>query len=256
MNDLLHGVPPDALAALADFFDPSDLEWKPGAATRDKKKGLAMCYITARAIQQRLDDVCGPHNWSNQYTEGPSGGVLCGISILVLRGEASGWITKWDGAENSQVEAVKGGLSDSTKRAAVQWGIGRYLYAVPSQWVPLDDRGRFARRPEIPPAYMPRRDDGGVQRDDRGVAGGGAKRAREERGFHAAGVEWCGDRWDQVRPWMVAAYAKSRDLPLSDKRSSSELPIDNLGELTFMIRERIKKGTVPPTAEEMEAADV
>ena len=35
---------------------------------------------------------------------------------------------KWDAAENTQVEAVKGGRSGAMKRAAVQWGIGRYLY--------------------------------------------------------------------------------------------------------------------------------
>ena len=30
------------------------------------------------------------------------------------------WVTEWDGADNSQVEAVEGGLSGATKRAAVQ----------------------------------------------------------------------------------------------------------------------------------------
>lgn len=43
-------------------------------------------------------------------------------------------VTKWDGAENTDVEAVKGGLSDSMKRAAVQWGIGRYLYQLEEGW--------------------------------------------------------------------------------------------------------------------------
>lgn len=51
-----------------------------------------------------------------------NGGVECGISIKI-DGE---WITKWDAAENTQVEAVKGGRSGAMKRAAVQWGIGRY----------------------------------------------------------------------------------------------------------------------------------
>jgi hypothetical protein len=37
-------------------------------------------------------------------------------------------VTKWDGAQESQIEATKGGLSGAMKRAAVQWGIGRYLY--------------------------------------------------------------------------------------------------------------------------------
>ena len=145
------------LPRLADPFSPDDIEWKPGATTRDKTKGLAMAYLTSRAVQQRFDDVCGPADWRNEFAEGPGGGVLCGISVRVDRADGtSEWVTKWDGADNSQVEAVKGGLSGATKRAAVQWGVGRYLYDLPATWVRLDDRGRFAETPRIPPAYLPR----------------------------------------------------------------------------------------------------
>lgn len=145
------------LPRLAAPFQPSDVEWKPGATTRDKSKGLAMAYLTSRAVQQRLDDVCGPGDWRNEFCEGPGGGVLCGLSIRVEREDGhSEWVTKWDGADNSQVEAVKGGLSGAMKRAAVQWGVGRYLYELPATWVRLDDRGRFAETPRIPPAYLPR----------------------------------------------------------------------------------------------------
>src|SRR5690606_39028946 len=65
------------------------------------------------------------------------------------------WVTKFDGAENTAVEAVKGGLSDSMKRAAAQWGIGRYLYTLESVWVPLDERGRMAQTPQIPTEFLP-----------------------------------------------------------------------------------------------------
>ena len=144
------------LPRLADPFAPDDIEWKPGATTRDKTKGLAMAYLTSRAVQQRFDDVCGPADWRNEFTEGPGGGVLCGISVRVERPDGTAeWVTKWDGADNSQVEAVKGGLSGATKRAAVQWGVGRYLYDLPATWVRLDDRGRFAEAPRIPPAFLP-----------------------------------------------------------------------------------------------------
>ena len=144
------------LPRLADPFSPDDIEWKPGATTRDKTKGLAMAYLTSRAVQQRFDDVCGPADWRNEFTEGPGGGVLCGISVRVERPDGtSEWVTKWDGADNSQVEAVKGGLSGATKRAAVQWGVGRYLYDLPATWVRLDDRGRFAEAPRIPSAFLP-----------------------------------------------------------------------------------------------------
>ena len=146
------------LHRLAAPFNPSDIEWKPGATTRDKSKGLAMAYVDSRAVQQRFDEVCGPADWRNEFREGPGGGVLCGISVRIDREDGTAeWVTKWDGADNSQVEAVKGGLSGSMKRAAVQWGVGRYLYEIPSPWVRLDDRGRFAETPKIPREYLPKR---------------------------------------------------------------------------------------------------
>lgn len=149
--------PAPDLARLRDFFEPADVEWKPGAVTRDKKKALAMAYLTNRAVQDRLDAVCGPENWKNAYRPGPDGGVLCGIAINVTGDPlAPRWVTKWDGAENTEFESVKGGLSGAMKRAAVMWGIGRYLYDLPSVWVPLDERGRFAETPRIPAAFLPR----------------------------------------------------------------------------------------------------
>ncbi|MEM0961582.1 MAG: Rad52/Rad22 family DNA repair protein [Bacteroidota bacterium] len=170
------------LARLAAPFPASDVEWKPGATTRDKSKGLAMAYLTSRAVQQRFDDVCGPADWRNEFREGPGGGVLCGISIRVEREDASGnplgadWVTKWDGADNSQVEAVKGGLSGSMKRAAVQWGVGRYLYELPATWVRLDDRGRFAEEPRIPRQFLP-----AGEAQNAGRAGGSRPQGNRQR---------------------------------------------------------------------------
>lgn len=64
---------------------------------------------------------------------------LCGIAIYF---EGKGFITKWDGAEDSDIEPIKGGLSDSMKRAAYQWGIGRVLYSLDTVWVDIERRGR------------------------------------------------------------------------------------------------------------------
>jgi hypothetical protein len=91
---------------------------------------------------QRLDDVCGPENWRNEFRYEQNGAVLCGISIFTrIPDREPQWITKWDGAENTDIEAVKGGLSNSMKRAAVQWGIGRYLYDLEEGWAEITDNG-------------------------------------------------------------------------------------------------------------------
>lgn len=138
---------------LAAFFPASDIEWRPMAVSKKTSKALAAAYITNRAIQDRLDKVCGATGWYNEYLQGPEGGVLCGLSIKDP--ETGEWVTKWDGAENTEVEAVKGGLSGSMKRAASMWGIGRYLYKLPSQWVAIDDRGRFTQTPQVPREFLP-----------------------------------------------------------------------------------------------------
>ncbi len=117
------------LSRLDEPFPPEDIEWRVqqcGIADSGKAWAMVLAYVTNRAIMKRLDDVCGKENWKNEFLPGPDGGVMCGISIRV----GDEWITKWDGAEKTQVEAVKGGMSGSMKRSAVQWGIGRYLYGL------------------------------------------------------------------------------------------------------------------------------
>ena len=131
------------LTALAKPFAPEDLEWRLQYTNEEKMCGMAVPYVTNRAIQNRLDEVCGPENWYNEFRPWHSAGKkdsqLCGIAIYF---EGKGFITKWDGAEDSDIEPIKGGLSDSMKRAAYQWGIGRVLYSLDTVWVDIERRGR------------------------------------------------------------------------------------------------------------------
>ncbi len=144
---------------LTDYFEASDLEWKPIATTKDKKKGLAAAYVTARAIQARLDEVFTPGGWKNEYRAGPDGGVICRI---YFRNEEGEWVWREDGAENTDIEAVKGGLSNALKRAGSALGIGRYLYELPEQWVALNQYGRFEATPAVPRQFLPQQHgDGG-----------------------------------------------------------------------------------------------
>lgn len=135
---------------LSAHFAPADIEWRIGQAGKkgDAVWAKAFAYITNRAIQDRLDAVVGPANWKNDFREWGQGspGVLCGLS-LKIDGE---WVTKWDGAEQTEMEPVKGGLSGAMKRAAVQWGIGRYLYDLPEGWAKVHEKGvNFASNVKI-----------------------------------------------------------------------------------------------------------
>lgn len=115
-------------AALAKPFAPEDLEWRLQNTIEESMRGMAVPYVTNRAIQNRLDEVCGPENWYNEFkpwhSNGKKDAQLCGIAIYF---EGKGFITKWDGAEDSDIEPIKGGLSDSMKRAAYRWLSSRNL---------------------------------------------------------------------------------------------------------------------------------
>ena len=123
--------------ALSAPFAATDIEWRiqQSGVKNGKPWGMVLAYVQNRAIQQRLDDVVSPEGWRNEYQKAPDGGVMCGLSIKI----GSEWVTKWDGAENTDFEAVKGGLSNSMKRAAVQWGIGRYLYKLDAMFAEFSE---------------------------------------------------------------------------------------------------------------------
>ena len=144
---------PEQLARLAEPFAPQDVEWRVQQADEKNGKPWArvLAYLTNRAIMDRLDEVVGAGNWRNRYRPGPAGGVLCGLSILCAREGPSGprapeWVTKYDAAENTDVEPVKGGVSGAMKRAAVQWGMGRYLYDLDAGWAKIHEGGQFSAK--------------------------------------------------------------------------------------------------------------
>lgn len=77
--------PKEMQQALALPFAPEDLEWRLQNTIEEKMCGLAVPYVTNRAIQNRLDEVCGPENWYNDFKPWHSNGKkeaqLCGIAI-------------------------------------------------------------------------------------------------------------------------------------------------------------------------------
>lgn len=144
---------------LAKPFPAEEIEWRVGSTNSDKTKGIALAYLTSRAVMNRLDDVLGPENWQDSYTpipgsNGDTKGYLCTISILL----GNEWVSKQDGADESNLEAIKGGISDALKRAAVKWGVGRYLYNLPNEWVPIQGYGnsyKLSKTPTLPAWALP-----------------------------------------------------------------------------------------------------
>src|SRR6516225_7926230 len=145
----------DALMqALAAPFDPREVKFKPAVVSGHR--AMAMAYIDARVIQDRLDDVLGGAGWQDEYECLPDGSVVCRLRLR-LGGE---WITKMDvGGPSEQPDEGdrrKAAFSDALKRAAVKFGVGRYLYRLPAQWVDYDpDKRQLARTPTLPPSALP-----------------------------------------------------------------------------------------------------
>lgn len=117
-------------AALAAPFQPDAIHWRAQTMSGDGNSAMALAYIDARDVMRRLDQVCGPENWQDSYTETVKGRLICTLQIRI-GGE---WISKSDGAGDTDVEGDKGAISDALKRTAVKWGIGRYLYDMPVTW--------------------------------------------------------------------------------------------------------------------------
>jgi hypothetical protein len=124
-----------------------DYKWKPQEC---KEYGATMvAYIDSRDVQDLLDKVCGQEGWQDRYRE-VKGHVYCEIGIKC--GEE--WVWKGDCGSPSNFEEVKGESSDAFKRAAVKWGIGRFLYSLGilklkagkhtnNKFYPADDNGRI-----------------------------------------------------------------------------------------------------------------
>ncbi|MBA4187738.1 MAG: hypothetical protein C0467_06935 [Planctomycetaceae bacterium] len=141
--------------ALSAPFQPKEVKFKPQMVKNNR--ALAMGYIDARLIQDRLDDVLGVENWQDKYDFLPDGSVVCRLR-LKLGGR---WITKTDvGSPSEQPDSgdrVKAAVSDALKRAAVKFGIGRYLYRLPAQWVDYDPvKKQLVQLPQMPAFAIPK----------------------------------------------------------------------------------------------------
>lgn len=99
-------------------------QWRVQQFSKNKAAAQCVAYIDARDVMNLLDKVVGAENWQDDYKV-INGQLFAGIGIRV--GE-KGWVWKWDLGTESQAEKEKGQVSDSFKRAAVKWGIGRFLY--------------------------------------------------------------------------------------------------------------------------------
>jgi hypothetical protein len=146
---------------LAAPFRSYYVGWKAQATSKDRTRALAVAYTDARTVMDRLDQVVGPGNWSDAYrlarpVRAGDGefAVECRLTLFAVAKSDVGTADEED--DGSQASLSKSAYSDALKRAAVKWGIGRYLYRVSRQWVDYDSaRKQLAETPELPGWALP-----------------------------------------------------------------------------------------------------
>lgn len=143
---------------LATPFHSYYVGWKAQATSKDKTRALAVAYIDARTVMDRLDQVVGPGNWSDTYRLISAGdgefAIECTLALFGVCKSDVGIAEEED--DGSSASISKSAYSDALKRAAVKWGIGRYLYRIPKQWVGYDAaRKQLTEIPELPAWALP-----------------------------------------------------------------------------------------------------
>jgi len=129
---------------LSAEFPEDQILFRVGATTKDKKKGIALAYVDARLVQDRLHEVLGLDGWQCRH-EAQDGKVVCHLGLRIGDQLSDEWIWRSNGAGDTAYEGEKGAMSDAFKRAAVMFGVGRYLYDFPNVWVPIEPANRSYR---------------------------------------------------------------------------------------------------------------
>ncbi len=123
------------LEQLRKPFPANKISFKCQTKPNEKGNSLVVAYIDARDVMERLDDVIGP-DWSDRYEKaGTAKGLVCYLTVC--------GVTRADvGDDDNENEPVKSAYSDAFKRAAVKFGVGRFLYDLPKMWAKAKPMGK------------------------------------------------------------------------------------------------------------------
>jgi hypothetical protein len=129
----------DAIPQLRRPFTPEAIRFKVQTVFKGNSGCLVVAYIDARLVSDRLNAVC-PDAWSAEYQP------VDGTKLMICRLRVFD-VTRQDVGESPKGMS-KDLFSDSLKRAAVHFGVGVSVYALPqiTLWM-KDSRGRLEERP-------------------------------------------------------------------------------------------------------------
>lgn len=142
----------DLLQRLAEPFDASEIKYRAGATNRDKTKAIALAYADPRAYEDRLNQLV-PGEWHVQFTPWGENRIICHLTILGVTRSSTG-----ESGDSNPDIAGTSAEAQAFKRACAKFGLGRYLYSLPTQWVDYDAQTKQltpAPRPQGQPSQTP-----------------------------------------------------------------------------------------------------
>lgn len=141
------------LEKLSEPFAKEDIYWRAGATTKDKKRAQALAYAEPRVYEDRLNEIC-PGDWSVRFIPWGETRLICELTIHGVTRSSTG---EFDSEKRNAVAEGTVAEAQAFKRACSKFGLGRYLYDLPVQWVDYDEeKSRLKQTPEIPNRYLPR----------------------------------------------------------------------------------------------------
>jgi len=126
----------DLIAQLSEPFPADQIKWRAGATNRDKTKAIALPYAEPRAYEDRLNTIC-PGHWHVDFQPWGDNRIICRLTIHNLTRSSTGEA----GDANPDIAGTSA-EAQAFKRACSKYGLGRYLYDQPNNWVDYDAKTR------------------------------------------------------------------------------------------------------------------
>lgn len=142
----------DLLERLSEPFDDHEVKYRAGATSRDKTKAIALAYADPRAYEDRLNALV-PGEWQVEFTPWGERRIICHLTILGVTRSSTG-----ESGDSNPDIAGTSAEAQAFKRACTKFGLGRYLYSLPTQWVDYDAKTKQltqAPRPQGQPPQAP-----------------------------------------------------------------------------------------------------
>lgn len=142
----------EILKELSKPFPVEKVQWRAGATTRDKKRAQALAYVEARDYEDRLNEILGGE-WSVTFKPWGDTRLICELTVQGATRSSTG---EFEGDKKNAIAEGTVAEAQAFKRACVKFGLGRYLYDIPVQWVDYDsEKGRLLETPTLPARFTP-----------------------------------------------------------------------------------------------------